>query len=60
MDKTLGQAIADGNWQTRQEARKEWSVYRGMAYVKGPFRTQSDAQAWLDDHVSKMMEVGAA
>ncbi len=58
--KTLCEAIEAGDWKVRQEARGEWSVYRGMAYVKGPFRIESDARTWMDNHLTEMMEVGAA
>ncbi len=34
--------------RTQQEARGEWSVYQGLAYRTGPFKTCEAAQAWID------------
>jgi hypothetical protein len=35
-------------YRTQQEARGEWSAYYGEGYRKGPFRTEADAQNWID------------
>ena len=43
----------------RQEAAGEWSVYLGLAYIKGPFRTLPEANAWIFRHEEIFPEVPA-
>jgi hypothetical protein len=36
-------------YRAQQESRGEWSVYDGGGYRAGPFKTESDAQNWIDN-----------
>lgn len=40
--------LTQPEYRTQQEANGKWSVYRGAAYVKGPFDFEDEAQAWID------------
>jgi hypothetical protein len=53
-----GSVYVEDKWRVRQEANRKFSVYNGLAYVKGGFRTEEEATTWMNDHNDKMASVG--
>lgn len=45
----VARRLGDIPYRMQQEARGEWSVYRGAAYIKGPFTYREDAEQWIAD-----------
>lgn len=50
-----GSIYVPGEWKVRQEANRRWSVYQGLAFRKGGFKTEDEAQKWMDDYCIEMV-----